>query len=636
MVSRSCRERGRLFTGLLCVCLLAVFACCLAGCVYSETITQKIYEQTDDNEVDEEAQTLLVNTLDAEQTSDALPTLATDNTSKDKDKTEENLPQYGEDLSDVLVAQVEESEDAADDQVTSGGTGSSGIGTTSAGMPEDGDDEGASSEDGEGDAVGEGENPEAEGDTVSEVGAGKNEGNEVKVYSDYGDIPEIPEGVTHVTAVGQAAVIVSMLGGTEDDTPLVGADEDFTEDAQVQKVLAAKGVSQVQTFWENDGDAEGDLIDIDAIINSETELCFVLEDDDTFTEAQEDKLVAANIIVYVLPELTTATKITYAVELVGQILEEGGNEQAGELYEEYVDYHDELVSTFKDKNGGLAGGFNYNTGKTVSSSADEIVSLFISDWDYTADYDDANGSYLSSSQGVGISAVGYKTSPLSYYMSVGGVVNNAAANSFRTVKSGNACVWQFSQTQAPCAWKRWNSIDRTKATYAIPASDGMTWSLLWSDSLGEGLGTDSFPAVIVADQKMKTAMQADAKKSNGLYYPYPVTVGSRGGVVQITTVGYYSGSNLVSASIGKDSDGNSVLNDGSTVTMYDIYVNPQGLFCSWTEGSVESVLESAWIYKTFIDSSYAVRQEVKDFYSTFYGYSLSSSELDTILDGPES
>lgn len=439
----------------------------------------------------------------------------------------------------------------------------------------------------------------------------------------------------HVTAVGQAAVIVSMLGGTSKKTPLVGADEELLENKGAQKVLANKGIASVKKVWKDDGTSEGDLDDVDDIVKLDPELCFVTEGEKTLTDKQEKALLKKNIIVYVLPNMKSASKISYAVELVGKILKAGGNDGAGELASDYVKWHDDLVDKLKDKNKGLTGGFNFDKGKKASSDATPLSTLYVSDWDYDAVYDDPN-DYLESSQGVGIADLGYEEAPVTYYMSVGGVLNNAAAGTFRDLSGYAAPVWQFSLTKAPSAWGNWKSIDRGKASYALKGN-GFDNALLWSNSESAGLGTRAFPGVVVANQKMARAMERDAGDDHGLYYPYPTAKSTHGGVITTSTVGFYTGSNLVDACIGTSGGHTrSVLNDGSDVEAYDIHVNPSGPFSSWTEGSVESVLEASWVQKTFRDSSYDLNADIEGFYSKFYDYSLASSEVDEILAGEES
>lgn len=649
--------KRRNLSKLLAAIFTAITLVAAVGCTPSETIMQIIYDQDPQNEVDV-TQTLLVNDPNAEKASDTLPKLVSDETNANAQNTKAELPRYGGDTSEVLVAKpVEgpteeegdvESSQAGDDS-DSATANAPGKGSDSEKSPEgesgvqgedDGeDDPGADFEpdDGRGDDAGDdGENPDFQGDDDTPTGKGKNAKNEVKVYKDYGEFPEIPEDIHRVTAVGQAAVIVSMLGGTADATPLLGADENLLDDEQAQRVLAGKGLASVAKVWKNDGTAEGDLLDVQDVIDLDPELCFVTEGEDTLTKEQEDALLEANIIVYVLPNMTSPSKIVYAVQLVGEILAEGGNAQAGELAGKYSEFHNNLVTTIASNNNGVTGGFDYDTGRDVATGASPLYSLYISDWDYDARYDDPVG-YIETPEGVAVTDVGYETHPVSYYMSVGGVSNTAALSTFRVLSGYSAPVWQFSLSQAPCTWSDWTRINREKVSYELKGN-GFSYALLWAnEGQGYGLGTPEFPGVIVATQQMKTSMQAEALRSRGIYYPYPATSSSRGGIITATMVGFDNGLNLVASCIGTTGGGlASALNNGSgQVGSYDIHVNPHGLFSSWTDGSVESVLECAWVYKTFRDENYDLDTVVRGFYHDFYGFDLAD-DLETVLAGKAS
>ena len=640
----------------LLVAWLIVILFSFAGCNPSDTIMQIIYDQNPENEVDA-SQTLLVNDPDASQMSDTLPKLVSQDSNSNAQQTTADMPRYGGDTSQALVAKPEEALTDEEDEVetsivadiisetTSEGQGVKREGEDKSGESEkgdEGDDEGDDEPavefdddtDGTGDDAGDdGENPDFEGDNQSDTGHGKNANNEVKVYKDYGDTPEIPEGIEHVTAVGQAAVIVSMLGGTSDSTPLVGADANLLGNADAQRVLSAKGISNVASVWNNDGTTAGDLASTQAVIDLDPELCFVMEGDDTLTPAQEEELLAANIIVYVLPSMASPSKISYAVELVGEILAKGGNVQAGSLAERYREFHNDLVNDIAGRNNGVTGGFDYDLGREVDTGASQLYSLYISDWDESARYSDPDG-FITTPEGVGVADVGYEAHPVSYYMSVGGVTNTAATSVFRVLSGYRAPVWQFSLTQAPCTWASWQAINRKKVTYELKGN-GFSYALLWADEgEGYGVGSPQFPGVIVATQAMKSSMEREATRAAGIYFPYPATSSTHGGVVSATMVGFFNGSNLVASCIGTSGEGlSSFLNDGSgKVGSYGIYVNPHGLFSSWADGSVESVLETAWVYKTFRNEDYDLDAVISRFYSEFYGYELGS-ELATVLDG---
>lgn len=620
-----------------CMACGALLALGLGGCTHSDTITQTIYDN-DPNNPQGESQSVMLNDINAKQTTESLPKLANETSSKKKQDTDQNLPSYGKGTSDALVAKpVSASSKNAKDLNTKGKSKQENRDQSSGNASDSNKGTAKESTAGEGGQKDKkkGENPDEKGKSKQNKGAGKNAKNDVKVYKDYGDFPEIPTEIKRVTAVGEAAVIVSMLGGTERSTPLVGADAELLDNKRAQKILKAKGLSKVKKLWKNDGDEEGDLASIDAVIKADPELCFVMEGDDTFTANQEKELLKKKIIVYELPSMSSASKITTAVSIVGQILEKGGNEAAGKTAEDYKSFHSSLVKKLKEKNNGITGGFDYNSGKKVSSDATPMSSLYVSDWDYKARYNDKNG-YLTTPKGVGVAQLGYSESPISYYMSVGGANNVAATGNFRNLDY-KSVVWQFSLSKAPCAWNDWASIDRSKVTYSLKG-DGFDWSLLAAHvGEGAGLGCKTYPGIIVANKKMRTAMESAAKSEHGIYYPYPLTSSSKGGVITNSTVGFYSGSNLVDSCIGRGTDGKSVLNDGKSVTTYGIYVNPAGSFSSWADGGVESVLEASWVYKTFRSNDYDVEKDVEDFYSEFYGYDLSAdkAELDAILAGKD-
>lgn len=633
---------------LLLAFVLALSCMGLGSCKFSETITETVYDQSAEN-IDYDNETkLLTNTIDAEETSNDLPELAVSDDSDPDANFVIEVPVYGGTEEGTPVPQVyfdsEGSEDSAKVAVQEPEeTDSEEETEQEEGVADDPESDSSSNPEG-GDGTAEDDDaddgPENQGDDLTDAGSGKNANNEIKEYHGEGEFAEIPEDITRVTAVGQAAVIVSMLGG--EAGALVGADEEFTQNSAVQTVLANKGVSEVATLWSGDGSEEGSLIDMDALLAADPQLCYVISGDDTLSDEEIETLLANNILVYYLPNMNSAGAICSAVEIVGQTLEAGGNAQAGELYRSYLADHDALVSEIISLNGGITGGYNYDTAQSVDTSATTRYTLYISDWDYSAVYSDTNG-YLSSASGVGISELGSAWSPLAYYMSVGGAINNASAGTFSYRDGYTGLVWQFSQTMLPCSFSRWSALDLEKVNYNMSSGNGLDESLTWVSSgrveatgatSGYGLGTENFPAVIVKTQEMKEAMEADMVRENGLYHPYGTATSSQGGVVNISVVGFYTGTNLCEASIGAIGGlATSVLNDGTTVNYYDILVNPCGLFESWTDGSVESYLECAWIYQQFVDPSYDVDSLIIDFYQTYFNYNLTASDLATIYAG---
>lgn len=65
-----------------------------------------------------------------------------------------------------------------------------------------------------------------------------------------------------------------------------------------------------------------------------------------------------------------------------------------------------------------------------------------------------------------------------------------------------------------------------------------------------------------------------------------------------------------------------------------VLVNPRGVFV-WSARSAEAALQVLWAGKTFHPDRFPnldMRQEVRDFYRTFYTYALSDEQLDAIFN----
>jgi hypothetical protein len=106
------------------------------------------------------------------------------------------------------------------------------------------------------------------------------------------------------------------------------------------------------------------------------------------------------------------------------------------------------------------------------------------------------------------------------------------------------------------------------------------------------LGKSDFPAIIVANNQIKSQIQ-----SNSFWN--------------------YSGT------------GGPCVNNST----YQIYVNPSGIG-DWAAGSVESPLESLWIAHVICGqySDTEMRSKVSDFYYQFFGAILSNDQVDAILN----
>ena len=230
-----------------------------------------------------------------------------------------------------------------------------------------------------------------------------------------------------------------------------------------------------------------------------------------------------------------------------------------------------------------------------AASGSSVYTLYISDWDPNACFANAD---FDSSHGVGIAQLGPEASPIVYYLEKAGVVNTASTGpKFVNAKAKRkSVVWQFKANYAACKYDNFSALDVSKATFDLTGGSGFDNALLYSN--GGGAFTAGFPGVIVATRHIRNDyLLPDMALSNGLYHPYgSVDAGSLG-----TVVGFKPGSTTYESAIGFVSGSvTSALYDdaGALSPSYEdrVFVNPHGIYSSWADGSVESVLETPWAY----------------------------------------
>lgn len=139
------------------------------------------------------------------------------------------------------------------------------------------------------------------------------------------------------------------------------------------------------------------------------------------------------------------------------------------------------------------------------------------------------------------------------------------------------------------------------------------------------LGSADFNTVIVRNANIQKKLIASRDKSKtGLYTP--------GTYQTLSSISGYgldiNGKLLRTYSVQTNSSRND--------TLYSVLVNPCGYIGSWTEGSMESFLESVWVANQFYDySDSSLKDDICAFYSDYYGYDLENdvSMLNSILKG---
>lgn len=552
----------------------------------------------------------------------------------------------------------EEEETAPTDEATSyssESTDSSAIGTEGYNSSEGSTATGDSSDSGE-------ESSETAESTGTDDGTGGGGNGEIQVVTTTGDFDD-PPSVDTIAAWGQLAVIVQMVGG---EGALAAADSDLLDESGFQTVFADEGAADIAVGWNGDG-SDASTIDVQAIIDSGADTILVDSDDyeNALSDEDKDALNEAGIFLTQVSSLISSDRIRSVVTTIGQMLEDssdiGNAGKTTSIAKEYVSFHDDLLDAVVDANNDAIAGSEIYERRTTNYTSysyknNAPTTLLIDEWDDSVSW---SGDGSLTMNGIGLSTVGYATSPVSFYIQVGGLVNNAAAR-FGTSYNGMYAAWQFG-----AGYRLYKSNFSFEADGAYDESIEITTSIsTWEDVLfivatgssGESIsgslgglpksnafGSDDFPVVIAATQHIKEMLIDNSAEEDGAYHPYDIINPLSGGDSMITRLGVMGDTGMW-ASIGytgkySSSEDNAFYSaDGNVISDDAVVVNPHGLFTSWTEeGSVEAVLEAAWVNDVASDNDTTVgwKDYVEEFYSTFYRYDLSSSELSEIEAGLE-
>lgn len=507
-----------------------------------------------------------------------------------------------------------------------------------AGEGGDGEDDGEG--DGKGDA-GADENDEARN------GASSNE-DQSKAYNSSGSLLKPLDGVSSIATVGEWANLVLMLGGPGS---LAGADSAFLEDEGAQRVFSKEEweFDQIPVFWTVDPDSGVYVLDYELLKEVHPDLVWLPDGMEIMTEQQRDELLEMGIYVEPAPKMKSTQALSEMATWLGATLgiSEKTGRDAADAARTYVETYlgsdiDELIA----ENGGLTTYNNVDysgSGKDISSTSNWCV--LVTDYDAEATYN----AGIWEDTGVAIATSGYGWSPVNYYLSVGGVNNNAAQfpnASMAQKRSGDYYVWQFNMSMLDPA-----SVKGTKATDDFgETSYGWAQCLVGApasvnrDSQFEvTLGCENFRYLICATQQISDALERQRDEGtasqSGLYAAYNYSEGERlqeSGVGPRTSDGVLIRSYIAGFNNGIKSLGQLAIEQG--LKPYEIITCGNGLYCNWVEGSVESFLMAYWaddLYDGEGTDFANLREEAAKFYAEFYGYELSDEDLDEICAGRE-
>ena len=621
------------------LCVIALLACtlCLGGCKESDAIVERIYDQNSSNIdydnpdkryiPDEAAAPITREQQQAIQESDVMEDVierdlpdSVGNEDTTAARTTEFRPQ-GESRSKAPQSHQADGRKRKDAGGTSSEDDEQKPSEADDGGEEQGGEEGPSDQD---PGTDEGIKPaDPDDDTYLD-----------RVHdSTYGDIDDLPTDVNTVAAIGELATIVQIVG---DRGMLVGSSEEYLQREPIRTVFAGKGVQDVPALWSGDG-ATTTEEDAKAIIRANPDACIVYSGQ---LNANLERLILQNrpeMRIITLPKPTSAKNIAVEFRSIGRMLSQATDDASTQRAQEYLDFNDRIVAEAESAHGGGVSTYasiDYNNNDstqllTVSNpSSQNKWTLYISGWDddaaVTARYE---SSILFEDTGAAYTNTGWSWSPLSYYMSVGGAINNAAAYGPLSTQLIQP-VLTLNQNQVSYVWKDFcvavdesrggGGFSRYRAFFTLTnGRDAVDRGGINPDDLHQ-LGSDDFDTVIVKTRRIANALTQACSKENGLYtlYDYETTL---------------SGSGYGRKYLGRRGESivySTVKGDVGFKTL----VNPCGYVGSWTDGSIEAPLEALWIANKFwgYDET-AMKNRIAEFYSTFYdGY---EPNVDKILDG---
>ena len=621
--------------------LLLMFSLCILGaCKPTDVIVEKIHDQNSPNTDYDNPNKIYLPDETSQQTVEDLDTDKDD--SPNKDEVWNDLPdrQGKQDSDEVRQATY----DAHANSTHTAARGESSNSTGKNEEPEHDDDESWQEVPSSNTGPGEG-GEEQSGDSLdSETGSyGYNPDDDEyqdRTYdSRYGNTEDLPDDVTTIAATDELATMALVLGK---EGTLAGSSADYLGNGAIADVFASKGVSATKAVWDGDGSKTAGA-DVDRIIDLKPDALLVYPGQ---LSGKQERVIGQNCPdtkIVTAPSPTSMGNIEEDVKIIAKLLKKSTNGTSKDTQDKYLEFTKNAIAAAKNAHGGgesTYGGIDYNNPNSSNptqtadpGNGEPIWSLYISDWDddaqVTATY---QGSTLFTDSGVAYTHTGWEWSPLSYMMSVAGVINNAAAygplspDKMRPVLGINETLVSY----------KWNNssfdVNEKRGGGSFPSYRAYHMLLNARDAADSTqatethpLGSDDFNTVLVKTRRIADALEAAKGEEDGLYtlYGYAST-GSTEGYGRI--VKGKEGTTIVWTTVKGD-----VTIDG--FAGYKIVVNPCGYVGSWTDGSLEAPLEALWVASEFHDYSPGdLNDKIIEFYRTFYGYDIEP-KLGNVLAG---
>lgn len=519
-------------------------------------------------------------------------------------------------------------------------------------------------------------NVESENQEVSGDGSADQSGNPdggmggtINLYNPSDAFSE-PQKANHVAATGQAAVLVQVLGGKGalcaiDESTYYGTGETTSNFSTIFAQELAEDFEQNALMWTGSGLSADSVKDIDALVAACGQDGVLLYDQSQggyasrFNEAQQQALIKANI--QLIPvDFSSVQGMLDAASVIGRVLSESTECQypAQDMASTYIQTVSDIVSAAANSHGGSLAArdesaygsrllTDYNTCPVGSYTSTHLFcalgTSYIEGISYT------NGSFIMDTTGGLLFTRTDNSSPLSFWAQAAGVwdraadLSSAGASSYSMIYGIETGAY-FNQSFFSGA-SGGAVLAATQQALLLSSSDTNS-GLTGESHFGDGLGSASFPYLIVSASGNKTANQVkqsvvaqmDSNAPLNAYSILPWT-----GQSPASTDVNGNTSESIIGSTSSNANGNVFIDQGVSVPD-SVRANPTGLLGSWTEGSMESVLESVWLARIYSaapeNSQYSpicnyskdkLRETVQNFYSTFYRVSDLSSAYSSVV-----
>lgn len=406
------------------------------------------------------------------------------------------------------------------------------------------------------------------------------------------DPEQIPKDLAKVAAVGNYALCVEMLGG---GNRLVATSESFKNNSLANQAFS--DLATVPQLWGSNGSSV--VSDFNALLATKPEAVICLPG--SLEGNQVDQLKALEIYVLYPPGFNTTANIKATMRMLGQVLGQPKSlpsaPDANKRAEDYIKWMDDIIDRFPHPFSGpnkwnldqdTAFGDGAETSSANSDSGE--YTLLIDGWDDAMNVaNDNGGAYVKA-------GYTHRSSPASYFLSLGGAANKAVINGTDTggLDTYLPAVPTANDFRGPYVNKNW-----------MKTSDGIRMSR----NITMGLGSGNFNKVIVDSPDTRTKM------INSYAWQVGIPPGDGSGHAFVNSLG----------------------EETQIEGEYNIIVNPHGLG-SWTEGSPEAPLEALWANALFNegrseeDAFNSIIPDIQRFYSEFYWGFDVTAYLNSIKD----